>query len=81
MPTMRTLRVEVKPNARESSLTLRDDGVWFARLKAPPVDGKANAELLRLVAAHFRVPRASVLLKRGASARHKLLQIPDAAGP
>ena len=78
MLTMRTLRIQVKPNARESSLAQRDDGVWLAKLKASPVDGKANAELLRLVAAHFRVPRASVQLKSGAGARLKLLQIPDA---
>jgi uncharacterized protein (TIGR00251 family) len=77
MATMRTLRIQVKPNARESSLALRDDGVWLAKLKAPPVDGKANAELLRLVAEHFRVPRASVRLRSGAGARLKLLQIPD----
>lgn len=77
MSTMRTLRIQVKPNARESSLAQRDDGVWLARLKAAPVDGKANAELLRLVAEHFRVPRASVQLKSGAGARLKLFQIPD----
>lgn len=79
MATMRTLRIQVKPNARESSLVPRDDGTWLARLKAPPVDGRANAELLRLVAAHFGVPRASIQLKSGAGARFKLLQIPDAS--
>ncbi|MEZ5458069.1 MAG: DUF167 domain-containing protein [Steroidobacteraceae bacterium] len=74
---MRTLRIQVKPNARESSLAQRADGVWLAKLKSAPIDGKANAELVRLVAEHFRVSRASVQLRSGAGARLKLLQIPD----
>lgn len=77
MRTMRILNIQVKPNADQSSLAMREDGVWLARLKAPPVDGKANAELRRLVAEHFGVPRASVLIKRGAAARRKWVQIPD----
>jgi uncharacterized protein YggU (UPF0235/DUF167 family) len=47
------LRVKVKPNARVSSLVQKPDGTWLARLKSPPVDGKANQELVELVAEHF----------------------------
>ena len=46
----RTLAIKVKPNARESALEELRDGCWLATLKAPPVDGKANAELIALVA-------------------------------
>jgi len=41
------------------------------------VDGKANEELIRVVAKHFGVRRAEVTIKSGASARMKLLQLPD----
>jgi len=74
---VRTVRVKVKPNARVSVLEAQPDGTWLARLKAPPVDGKANEELIRLVAQHFGVRRAEVTIKSGASARLKLLQLPD----
>lgn len=77
MARMRTLRIQVKPNAPRSELAQREDGVWLARLKAPPVDGKANAELIRLVAEHFGVRRAEVVLKSGAASRIKLVQLPD----
>jgi len=40
----------VKPRARVSELTQAADGTWVATLKAPPVDGKANTELVGLVA-------------------------------
>ncbi len=72
---MRTLRVKVKPGARVDELTELDDGTWQARVKAPPVDGKANAALIALLARHFGVPKASVQIKSGASGRLKLLTI------
>ena len=74
----RLLRVKVKPNARASSLEQAPDGSWLAKLKAPPVDGKANAELIALLAAHFRVPKAAVTIKAGASGRNKLVRIETA---
>ncbi len=70
-----TLRVKVKPNARASSLTQEADGSWLARLKAPPVDGKANEELISLVAEHFGCRKSAVVIKTGASARLKVLTI------
>ena len=39
---MTTIQVKVKPNSRVSSLEQGGDGVWLARLKSPPVDGKTN---------------------------------------
>lgn len=74
---MRTLRIKVKPNARSSEILPGDDGVWLVRLKAPPVDGKANEELIRLVAEHFGVRRVDVTLRSGTASRLKLVQIPD----
>lgn len=70
-----TMRVKVKPNARGSSLQQAADGSWLARLKSPPVDGKANEELVALVAAHFNCRKAAVLIKAGASSRLKVLKV------
>ena len=72
---MRTIQVKVKPNARASVLEEAEDGTWHARLKAPPVDGKANLELIRLVATHFGCPKSGVSIKRGASSRIKWLEV------
>jgi hypothetical protein len=51
------------------------EGTWLARLKAPPVDGKANAELIRLVAKQFGCTRSAVSIKSGAGSRTKLVKI------
>jgi uncharacterized protein len=72
---VRTLRVKVKPGARVDELTELDDGTWQARVKAPPVDGKANAALIALLARHFGVPKSRVQIKSGASGRLKLVTI------
>lgn len=71
----RIIQVKVTPRARESSLTQAADGTWVAKLKSPPVDGKANAELVALVARHFECSKAAVSIKSGASGRRKLVQI------
>ncbi|HUO18133.1 MAG TPA: DUF167 domain-containing protein [Steroidobacteraceae bacterium] len=69
------LRVKVKPGSRSSSLTQETDGTWRAQLKSPPVDGKANEELVALIAAHFKCRKADVAIKSGASGRNKLIKV------
>lgn len=69
------LRVKVKPNARVSSFVQSPDGTWLAEVKSAPVDGKANRELIALVASHFRRSKSSVSIKSGASGRMKLVRI------
>lgn len=72
---MKMIQVRVKPNARSSSLEEAEGGLWLAQLKSPPVDGKANEELVALVARHFRCPKSAVSIKSGASGRLKLIRI------
>jgi uncharacterized protein (TIGR00251 family) len=72
---MSVFQVKVKPSSRESVLEVLEDGSIFVKLKAQPVDGKANAELIALLAKHFKVPRAAVTIKSGAGARTKLVSI------
>ena len=71
----RILQVKVKPQSRASALSQSPDGTWLAQLKSPPVDGRANRELIGLVAAHFGCPKSSVVLRAGASGRTKLVQV------
>ena len=73
----RIIELKVKPSARVSQLTRQPDGSWLAQLKSPPVDGKANAELIALVAGEFGVRRAQVSIRAGASGRRKLVKIED----
>jgi uncharacterized protein (TIGR00251 family) len=69
------IRVKVKPNARTSALTQLPDGSWVAQVKAPAIEGRANKELIALVAEHFHCAKAAVSIKSGSSGRLKLLRI------
>ena len=75
---MRVIQVKVKPNARVADLCEMPDGTWTAQIKSPPIDGKANAELIALVADHFEVRKSLVTVKSGASGRMKLIRIDEA---
>ena len=75
MSTARVLQVKVKPGARNSSLEQQPDGSWRAELKSPPVDGKANAELVALVARQFGLRKSQVKIKSGAAGRMKLVEL------
>ena len=69
------MQIKVKPKARASSLMQAPDGTWLAKVKSPPVDGKANEELVALVAEHFGCRKAAVSIKSGASGRMKLVKV------
>ena len=71
----RILQVKVKPSSRASTFTQSHEGRWLAQLKSPPVDGKANQELIALVAAHFNCSKSAVSIKSGASGRMKLVRV------
>jgi hypothetical protein len=75
LSTGAVIKVKVKPNARISELAQLEDGTWLARLKSPPVDGRANSELIKLVAQRFHCTRAAVSIRSGASGRTKLVRV------
>jgi uncharacterized protein (TIGR00251 family) len=70
-----TLQVKAKPGSGESSLVEGADGTWLARLKSPPVDGKANKELIGLVAKQFGCAKSAVTIRSGAAGRMKLVRV------
>ena len=72
---MRTIKIKAKPNSKKSGLEQGSDGVWIANLKSPPVDGKANAELVELIAKHFKCKKRDVNIKSGSAGRIKIVQI------
>ena len=72
------IQVKVKPNSRVSLLEEKEDGTWVAQIKSAPVDGKANAELIALLAKHFKCRKSDISIHSGASRRLKLIRIQSA---
>lgn len=71
------VQIKVKPQSRVSSLVQSEDGQWLANIKSLPVDGKANEELMALVAKQFGCAKSKVSIKSGASSRTKLVRVDD----
>ena len=69
------LTVHVQPGAKTTSCAGIHGDALKIRLAAPPVDGKANEELVALVARHFGSPKSAVRIKAGAGGRMKLVQV------
>lgn len=69
------LRIKVKPNAKVSRLLQDAEGGWQAQLKAPPLEGRANEALRRLVANHFGTPLAAVQITGGLKSRTKRVEV------
>ncbi len=72
---MKVLRVKVKPNSKKQEIQAIEDGSLLVYLKSPPVDGKANAELIKLLAERFNVTKSQVHIKSGLSSKQKLIEI------
>ena len=68
-------RVKVKPNSKQQSIKEETDGSFTIHLKSPPVDGKANEELIKILAKKFDVPKSKISIKSGLSSRQKLIEI------
>ncbi len=69
------LTLHVQPGAAHTSVDGEHGEALKLRLAAAPVEGKANAELLRWLARAFGVPRRNVVLLRGETSRAKVLRI------
>ena len=73
------LMLHVQPGAKRTEVAgihgEGEDARLKIRLAAPPVDGKANAELVRFLATVFGVPQRAVALLRGESSRQKTVRV------
>ncbi|MBD2107097.1 DUF167 domain-containing protein [Nodosilinea sp. FACHB-13] len=72
---MTVLTVRVKPSTKQQKATHLDNGSWLLHLKAPPQDGKANQELIVLLAQALGIPKTQVHIKSGHTARIKRVEI------
>ena len=69
------LRLYIQQKAsRDAIIGLHGDEVKVA-ITAPPVDGQANAHLVKFLAKQFRVAKSQVLIEKGELGRHKQIKI------
>jgi len=74
-PTGVLLLVRVQPRACRSEIVGEQAGRLRVRVTSPPVDGRANRDLCRLLAKSLRVTPSSVSVRTGEKSRQKTLHI------
>jgi uncharacterized protein len=69
------IAVRLQARARRDELVGIRDGVLLARVSAPPIDGRANEALCRLIARRIGVAASRVTMVRGQRSRDKLVRV------
>jgi uncharacterized protein len=72
---MGDLAIRVQPRAKRTEVAGERGDAVVIRVNAPPVDGRANEAVCRLIAKRLDVPRTAVRIVRGESARDKLVRV------
>lgn len=67
--------VKVQPNATQNEVVRFADGVLYVKVAAPPVRGKANAELINLLSRELRVAKSSIRIEKGLTSKKKLILV------
>ncbi len=69
------LTVRVVPRSSRSEIVGEIDGILKVKLSSPPVEGAANAELIKLLAKSFRIPKSAVEIVSGENSRTKRIRM------
>jgi uncharacterized protein len=74
------LRVRLQPRARRSEIAGERGDAVLVRVTAPPVEGRANAALVKLIAKRAGVAKSRVAVVRGERSRDKLVRVEGVGG-
>lgn len=69
------ISIVVKPNARKEGVEKLADGTLRVAVNAPPVEGRANEAVIRVVAEHFGVAKSTVRVVAGMRGKKKVIEI------
>ena len=73
-----TFAVRIVPRASRSEIAGEYNGALRIRIAAPPVEGAANRELIRLLAKIFKLPQNAVEIVSGAGSKSKIVRLAGA---
>lgn len=70
------IKIKVTPNSSKTQITSFIDDILNVKLCTPPVDGKANGELIKFLSKQFKVPKTSIEILKGDKSKHKSIELP-----
>jgi hypothetical protein len=69
------ITVKVKLNAKKTGVVKLDDANYAVSLNVPPIEGRANAALIEILADYFQVAKSQVEIKHGLKNKLKVFEI------
>jgi uncharacterized protein (TIGR00251 family) len=69
------LHIKVKPGSKVDFVSKDAENNWVVKIKAPPVDGKANIYLVQFLANVLELPQSHIQLLKGETNVYKTLEI------
>ena len=69
------LAVQVHPGAKRNEVLRLQEGVWHLKIAAPPVEGKANKELLSFLSELLGISKGRLSIEKGATGHKKLIAV------
>jgi uncharacterized protein (TIGR00251 family) len=69
------ISIRVKPSAKEKKVEEIGRNQFLVKVKAPAKEGKANKELIEVLAEHFKVPKSCVIIITGLKSNRKIVSI------
>ncbi len=70
------IKVKVTPNSSRTQFTSFDGELLCVKLCTPPVEGKANNELLKFLSKQLKLPKTSIEILKGDKSKHKSIELP-----
>ena len=71
---MSEYKITVKPGSSQEKIVETVPGELTIYLRAKPHDGEANDALIKILSKHFKVPKTTIEIVRGAHSRTKFIK-------
>jgi uncharacterized protein (TIGR00251 family) len=69
------LRIKAKPGSFKDEITIDEYNEWTVKIKAKPIDGEANAHLIKYLAKQFGLSKSAVIIEKGTTNQYKTIAL------
>lgn len=69
------IKIYIQPNSKKSGYAGLYDGIPKLKITAPPVDGAANSEIIKIFSKLLNIPKSDIIISSGQASRIKILDI------
>jgi uncharacterized protein len=69
------LFIKIKPNSKQSKIEQLDNKNYIIWIKEPPIENKANLELIKALSKHLKIPKSNIKIVKGIKSKNKVIEI------